>query len=57
VHGRGGIDVNDAWSGGIEAHRRTTVAGFPNMFLIVGPNTGLAHTSMITRSKARSSTC
>jgi cation diffusion facilitator CzcD-associated flavoprotein CzcO len=48
IHGRHGIDVNDAWSDGVEAHRGTTVAGFPNMFLIVGPNTGLAHSSMIT---------
>ncbi len=47
IHGRGGVDVNEAWGEGVEAHRGTTVAGFPNLFILVGPNTGLAHTSMI----------
>ncbi len=30
-----------------EAYRGTTAAGFPNLFLIVGPNTGLGHSSMV----------
>jgi cation diffusion facilitator CzcD-associated flavoprotein CzcO len=32
---------------GRQAYKGTTVAGFPNMFLLLGPNTALAHTSMI----------
>jgi cation diffusion facilitator CzcD-associated flavoprotein CzcO len=47
VRGRAGRDLNDAWRGGAEAYLGTTVSGFPNLFLIVGPNTGLGHTSMI----------
>ena len=29
------------------AYKGTTVHGFPNLFMIVGPNTGLGHSSMI----------
>ncbi|MDP9134070.1 MAG: 4-hydroxyacetophenone monooxygenase, partial [Actinomycetota bacterium] len=37
----------DAWAKGPEAFKGTTVAGFPNFFMIVGPNTGLGHSSMV----------
>ncbi|MGZ3475356.1 MAG: flavin-containing monooxygenase [Polyangiales bacterium] len=47
VKGRAGIDLMESWSDGAEAYKGTTVAGFPNLFLIVGPNTGLGHTSMV----------
>jgi cation diffusion facilitator CzcD-associated flavoprotein CzcO len=47
VRGRGGVDLDDAWRDGAEAFLGITVSGFPNFFLIVGPNTGLGHTSMI----------
>lgn len=47
VSGRGGRSLNDEWAGGAEAYLGTTVAGFPNLFTIVGPNTGLGHNSMI----------
>ena len=29
------------------AYKGTTVAGFPNLFFLVGPNTGLGHTSIV----------
>ena len=29
------------------AYKGTTVHGFPNLFLLVGPNTGLGHSSMV----------
>jgi cation diffusion facilitator CzcD-associated flavoprotein CzcO len=47
LHGRDGRTLAEVWSGGAQAHRGTTVAGFPNLFMLVGPNTGLGHTSMI----------
>jgi cation diffusion facilitator CzcD-associated flavoprotein CzcO len=47
VRGRGGADLNEAWKGGAEAYLGSAIAGFPNFFLIVGPNTGLGHNSMI----------
>nr|WP_197377602.1 NAD(P)/FAD-dependent oxidoreductase [Mycolicibacterium baixiangningiae] len=32
---------------GMRAYKGTTIAGYPNMFLLVGPNTGLGHSSMV----------
>ena len=32
---------------GMAAYKGTTVPGFPNLFMIVGPNTGLGHSSMV----------
>ena len=37
----------DAWANGANAYRGTTVAGFPNLFLLYGPNTNLGHNSII----------
>ncbi|MGH3799332.1 MAG: flavin-containing monooxygenase [Pseudonocardiaceae bacterium] len=47
IRGRQGQTLADVWSDGAQAHRGTTVAGFPNLFMLVGPNTGLGHTSLI----------
>jgi cation diffusion facilitator CzcD-associated flavoprotein CzcO len=45
--GAGGRDLAHVWAGGPEAYKGTTVAGFPNLFMLVGPNCGLAHSSMV----------
>ena len=47
IVGRNGLKITDAWRDGVTAHLGTTVAGFPNLFLLVGPNTGLGHNSII----------
>lgn len=47
VFGVGGQDIADAWRDGPEAFLGTTVHGFPNLFVLMGPNTGLGHSSMI----------
>jgi cation diffusion facilitator CzcD-associated flavoprotein CzcO len=47
VTGRGGVKLADAWSSGVEAYHGVTVAGFPNFFFLLGPNTGLGHTSVV----------
>jgi cation diffusion facilitator CzcD-associated flavoprotein CzcO len=47
VIGRDGVDLNQRWRDGAEAHLGTTVAGFPNLFILAGPNTGLGHSSMV----------
>jgi len=47
VTGRGGVKLKDAWATGVEAYRGITVPGFPNFFLLLGPNTGLGHTSVV----------
>ena len=53
VKGRDGLDIKDAWKNGAEAYLGVTVSGFPNFFFIVGPNTGLGHTSMIIMIEAQ----
>jgi cation diffusion facilitator CzcD-associated flavoprotein CzcO len=47
VRGRDGRSLAEAWQGSPQAYLGTTVAGFPNLFLILGPNTGLGHTSVV----------
>ena len=48
VHGRDGRSLAETWAaGGMAAYKGTTVHGFPNYFSIVGPNTGLGHSSMV----------
>ncbi|HJH20717.1 MAG TPA: NAD(P)/FAD-dependent oxidoreductase [Pseudomonas lactis] len=53
IIGRDGIDLMDAWRDGAHAYKGTTVPGYPNLFLIVGPNTGLGHNSMILMIEAQ----
>ncbi len=45
--GRGGVLLADHWRDGAHAHRGTTTGGFPNLFMLVGPNTGLGHSSQV----------
>ena len=47
VFGRGGVDLIDTWKEGPEAYKGAAVAGFPNLFFLMGPNTGLGHNSMV----------
>lgn len=47
IIGKNGISINDEWKQGPEAYLGTTIKGFPNLFMIVGPNTGLGHSSMV----------
>lgn len=48
VRGTDGRTLADKWqSEGMEAYKGTTVAGYPNLFVLVGPATGLGHSSMI----------
>jgi cation diffusion facilitator CzcD-associated flavoprotein CzcO len=47
VRGRNGRDLRTEWHAGAEAYLGTTVSGFPNLFMIIGPNTTLGHSSMV----------
>lgn len=47
VEGRAGRKLDVAWRDGAEAHLGITVPGFPNLFLLYGPNTNLGHNSII----------
>ncbi|HWK29387.1 MAG TPA: NAD(P)/FAD-dependent oxidoreductase, partial [Solirubrobacter sp.] len=47
VRGRDGRSLAEVWDGSPRAHAGATVPGFPNFFMLLGPNTGLGHSSMI----------
>ena len=48
VHGRDGRTLADVWrEHGAQAYLGTTVAGFPNLLLMYGPNTNLGHNSIV----------
>ncbi len=47
ITGRKGKDLNESWRDGAEAYLGITISGFPNLFMLYGPNTNLAHNSII----------
>ena len=48
LRGAGGRVLADDWAeSGIQAHRGTMVAGYPNLFFLQGPNIGLGHNSVV----------
>ncbi|MGW2250451.1 flavin-containing monooxygenase [Kitasatospora sp. NPDC001660] len=47
VFGANGTSLAEEWKDGMEALRGSTVHGFPNLFFVIGPNTGLGNSSMI----------
>lgn len=47
IVGPDGSELARAWHTGAEAHRGVAVAGFPNLFLLYGPNTNLGHSSIL----------
>jgi cation diffusion facilitator CzcD-associated flavoprotein CzcO len=53
VVGRDGLDLERRWRDGLEAYLGTTVSGFPNYFVMMGPNSGLGHNSQIFMIEAQ----
>ena len=53
LRGRDGQSLREAWQGSPKAHVGTTIAGFPNLFLLLGPNTGLGHNSVVYMTEAQ----
>ncbi|MDS1272453.1 NAD(P)/FAD-dependent oxidoreductase [Lipingzhangella sp. LS1_29] len=54
IWGRDGEQLSQVWQrDGIAAHRGTTVAGFPNLFMMLGPNTTLGHSSQTVMIEAQ----
>jgi len=47
LQGAGGTGLAESWKDGAQAYLGTTVHGFPNLFLMTGPNVGLGHNSMV----------
>jgi cation diffusion facilitator CzcD-associated flavoprotein CzcO len=53
ITGAAGTTLDAEWDGSPEAYRGTAVAGFPNLFFLVGPNTGLGHNSIVFMIEAQ----
>ena len=51
VRGRDGRTLAEAGRQRRRRYRGTTVAGFPNLFMLIGPNTGLGHTSIVLHDR------
>jgi cation diffusion facilitator CzcD-associated flavoprotein CzcO len=47
IHDSSGRSLTEAWAGSPQAYLGATVHGFPNLFMLVGPNTGLGHNSIV----------
>jgi cation diffusion facilitator CzcD-associated flavoprotein CzcO len=53
VRGRDGRLLAEHWQGTMAAFNGTTVTGFPNLFILLGPYTGLGHTSIVIMIEAQ----
>ncbi|MCP4318391.1 MAG: hypothetical protein GY789_20835 [Hyphomicrobiales bacterium] len=47
IKGADGLSLRDAWKDGAQAYRGVMVPGFPNYFMVTGPNTGVGTTSVV----------
>jgi len=53
VTGRGGRSLDEVWKDGAVAYKGMAVHGFPNWFILMGPNTGPGHTSVLVYTEAQ----
>ncbi len=53
VRGKGGVKLREHWKDGAFAYLGVTTSGFPNMFILYGPNTNTGHTSIIYKLEAQ----
>ena len=53
ITGRQGLRLRDEWRNGARAYLGVTVAGFPNFFMLYGPNTNLGHNSILVMIEAQ----
>ncbi len=53
IYGRNGATLEDAWRDAPRSYLGISVSGFPNLYFLVGPNTGLGHNSMIVMIEAQ----
>ncbi|MCS0637049.1 NAD(P)/FAD-dependent oxidoreductase [Streptomyces sp. LP05-1] len=53
ITGRAGRRLAETWRPGMSAHHNVMVAGFPNLFLLLGPNSGLGHSSLTLMLEAQ----
>jgi cation diffusion facilitator CzcD-associated flavoprotein CzcO len=53
VIGRAGAELSDLWQTRPRAFLGITTPGFPNFFVLLGPNTGLGHNSVVVMIEAQ----
>ncbi|RYE41689.1 MAG: NAD(P)/FAD-dependent oxidoreductase [Hyphomicrobiales bacterium] len=53
IVGRGGRSLEQRWTSGAEAYKTVAVSGFPNLFILGGPNTGIGHNSQVYMFEAQ----
>jgi len=53
IAGAGGRDLREEWRSGARAYLGVTVSGFPNLFMLYGPNTNLGHNSILVMIEAQ----
>jgi cation diffusion facilitator CzcD-associated flavoprotein CzcO len=53
IVGRENASLAAVWNGSPNAYMGTTVAGFPNLFMLLGPNTALGHSSVLLMIEAQ----
>jgi len=53
ITGTGGRDLREEWKRGAHAYLGVTVTGFPNLFMLYGPNTNLGHNSILVMIEAQ----
>ncbi|MCK5641498.1 MAG: NAD(P)/FAD-dependent oxidoreductase, partial [Gammaproteobacteria bacterium] len=53
INGPNGLTMEQAWADEIRAHRSVAVSGFPNFFMMYGPNSNLGHSSIIIMIEAQ----
>jgi cation diffusion facilitator CzcD-associated flavoprotein CzcO len=53
IHGAGGESLAEHWGAGMTSFASTLVHGFPNLFVVNGPNGGLGHNSAVYMIEAQ----
>jgi cation diffusion facilitator CzcD-associated flavoprotein CzcO len=54
IFGADGLSLKAHWAtSGMSAYCGTTIPGFPNFFMLAGPNTGIGHTSLVVMIEAQ----
>lgn len=55
--GKGGRSIEQAWEEKIQAYRSMAIPGFPNFFLMLGPNSPIGNFSVIAMSEVQTDYC
>ena len=53
LSGRDGLSIDAAWADKVQAYRSVCIPGFPNFFLMLGPNTPIGNYSVIAMSEVQ----